>query len=461
MSTKINLDPLLGFPEFTIEEGIIFEDSVSKIKNIYASYGFSPLDTRLVETVEVLNQKGIDSKELFKLGRLSRGEDISDRENKRQLALRFDLTVPFARFIAQNQKTLVFPLKRYQIQKVYRAEASKASTGRFNEFYQCDIDIVSRNKIDLAYDSEFPAIVYQIFKTIFNLDRFVIRISNRKFLQSLFKEKGLVDETRIKRAVKVIDDIEKVSEETTTTRLQELGMEQTVANEIMKFFVDVFSKTPTEALVFIRGYGFKDPELYQAIDELDEVVKGIISNNVPETHFKIDPRIARGLDYYTGTVYETNLLDHMELGSVCSGGHYEDLVSDLSGNSQDKFPGVGISIGLSRLVPALIKHKYVEAVSSTTTTVLVTCKDKTLLNKYQEIGSFLRSKGVNCEVFLERSAKLSKQLDYANKKGIPFVIIANGEELEQEQVNLKSMSDSSQETVLIQHLPMLVPGADH
>ena len=240
----------------------------------------------------------------------------------------------------------------------------------------------------MAYDSEFPAIVYQIFKTIFNLDRFVIRISNRKFLQSLFKEKGLVDETRIKRAVKVIDDIEKVREETTTTRLQELGMEQTVANEIMKFFVDVFSKTPTEALVFIRGYGFKDPELYQAIDELEEVVKGIISNNVPETHFKIDPRIARGLDYYTGTVYETNLLDHMELGSVCSGGHYEDLVSDLSGNNQDKFPGVGISIGLSRLVPALIKHKYVEAVSSTTTTVLVTCQDKTLLNKYQEIGSF-------------------------------------------------------------------------
>lgn len=444
---KVNLDPLPGFPEFTIEEGVVFESLVSQIKQVYALYGYVPLDTRLVETVEVLNQKGIDSKELFSLGRISRGEDLDGkegRENKRQLALRFDLTVPMARFIAQNHKILIFPLKRYQIQKVYRAEAPKTATGRFNEFYQCDIDVVAREKIDFTYDSEFPAIVYQIFKNIFKLEKFVIRISNRKFLEGLFREKGIAEVAKIKRAVKVIDDMEKVPVETTTTRLREIGLTEEVANEILTFFKETYSRTPSEAIKYISEYGFEDVGITEAIDELNQVVDGIISNGVPETHFKVDPRIARGLDYYTGTVYETNLLDHMDLGSVCSGGRYEDLVSTLSGNKNDKFPGVGLSIGLSRLVPTLIKGGYLGENAGNSTKVLIACQDPELISKYQSIGASLRAAGINCEVFLERETRLKKQIDYANKRGIPFVVIANKEELESNNLNFKNMKTGVQ-----------------
>jgi histidyl-tRNA synthetase len=444
---KVNLDAIPGFPEFTVNEGIIFENLVGKIKEIYGLYGFNPLDTRLVETVEVLNQKGIDSKELFSLGRISQGEDIGGREgreNKRQLALRFDLTVPMARFIAQNHKRLIFPFKRYQIQKVYRAEASKAATGRFNEFYQCDIDVISRNEIDFTYDSEFPAIVFRIFKDIFNLERFVIRISNRKFLEGLFISKGLIHAEKIKRAVKVIDDIEKVEPETTTTRLREIGLSEAAANEILIFFKEVYTRNPSDAIKFIREREFKDPRIIQGIEELEQVVDGIIANGVPQTHFKIDPRIARGLDYYTGTVYETNLLDHMELGSVCSGGRYEDLVSVLSGNKSDQFPGVGLSIGLSRLIPTLIKGGYLGEETGAPVKVLVTCQDPSMINSYQKLGSMLREKGVSCEVYLQRGTKLSKQLDYAHRKGIPFVIISNKAEIEKDQLNLKNMKTGSQ-----------------
>lgn len=448
-TSKVSFAPIPGFPEFSIEENIVMNNVQSKIKEIYELYGYGPLDTRLVETDKVLNQKGIDSKELFSLNFIIKNKTVELDAKRQQLALKFDLTVPMARYIAQNKNTISFPFKRYQIQKVYRAEGHKVASGRYNEFYQCDIDVVGYNSLDITYDSEFPAIVCDILKNVFNIERFVMRISNRKLLEGLFRENGLMMVDKIKRAVKVIDDIEKVEKETTIQLLNELGITLENAERILILFKELYSRTPLEAMNYLKECDFKDSQICEGISELDCVVNGIIANGVDEKYFKVDARIARGLDYYTGTVYETNLIDHMEIGSVCSGGRYNDLVSTLSGNPEDKYPGVGLSIGLTRLIPTLIKANYLSAETQTVANVLVTCQDKKFISKYQEIGSMLRGKGIKTDVYLNKSTNLPKQLDYANKKKYKYVIIANKYEFEENSVAIRNMNEATQETVLI------------
>ncbi len=451
-STKVSLAPIPGFPEFSIGENIVMNDVKRKIRQIYELYGYIPFDTRLIETDQVLNQKGIDSKELFSLNFLSKGVEHVPGEMRRKLALRFDLTVPMARYIAQNKNRISFPVKRYQIQKVYRAEGHKVSTGRFNEFYQSDIDVVGFNNLDITYDSEFPAIVCDILKNVFNVDRFVMRISNRKLLEGLFRENGLKKVDKIKKAVRVIDDIEKVDTETTLQRLDELGIELKNAQNILIFFRELYERTPSEAIKYLKEQGFRDKQIKSGINELEKVVDGVIANGVDEKYFKVDARIARGLDYYTGTVYETNLLDHMEIGSVCSGGRYNDLVSTLSGNPEDKYPGVGLSIGLTRLIPTLIKANYLSAESQTIAKILITCQDKKFISKYQEIGSMLRVANIKTDVYLNKKVKLPKQLDYANKKKYKFVIIANKYEFNENSVIIRNMESATQEKILINNI---------
>ena len=446
---KVSFAPIPGFPEFTIEENIVLSKVQSEIKEIYELYGYGNLDTRLVETDKVLNQKGIDSKELFSLNFIIKNKAVELDAKRQQLALRFDLTVPMARYIAQNKNIISFPFKRYQIQKVYRAEGHKVASGRYNEFYQCDIDVVGYNNLDIAYDSEFPAIVCDILRNVFNVERFVMRISNRKLLEGLFRENGISQVDKIKRAVKVIDDIEKVEKETTIQLLNELGITFENAEKILSLFRELYEKTPTEAMVYLKDYGFTDKQICEGISELDCVVNGIIANGVNEKYFKVDARIARGLDYYTGTVYETNLLDHMEIGSVCSGGRYNDLVSTLSGNPEDKYPGVGLSIGLTRLIPTLIKANYLKADTQTVAKILVTCQDKKFISKYQEIGTVLRGAGIKTDVYLNKSINLPKQLDYANKKNYKYVIIANKYEFDENCVAIRNMETASQEKVPI------------
>ena len=448
-NTKVSLAPIPGFPEFSINETIVMNNIKKKIQETYELYGYVPFDTRLVETDEVLNQKGIDSKELFSLNFLSKGVEHVPGEQRRKLALRFDLTVPMARYIAQNKNTISFPVKRYQIQKVYRAEGHKVSSGRFNEFYQSDIDVVGFNSLDISYDSEFPAIVCDILKNVFNVERFVMRISNRKLLEGLFRENGLKKVDKIKRAVRVIDDIEKVDTQTTLERLDEIGISIENAEKLLSLFKELYERTPVDAIAYLKELGFKDRQMKEGIDELQKVVQGVIANGVDQKYFKVDARIARGLDYYTGTVYETNLLDHMEIGSVCSGGRYNDLVSTLSGNPEDKYPGVGLSIGLTRLIPTLIKANYLNADSQTIAKILVTCQDKKFISKYQEIGSILRSAKIKTDVYLNKKVKLPKQLDYANKKKYKYVIIANKYEFQENSIIIRNMETASQEKILI------------
>ena len=444
-NNRITILPITGFPELSINDEICMQNIIDRIKIIYKRYGFVPLETRLIELDTILKQKGIDNKELYCLNKTYNDNVFEANEEQRKLTLRFDLTVPMARYIGQNKMDMSFPFKRYQIQKVYRAEDSKTKRGRYNEFYQCDIDVIGRDILDLAYDSEIPSIIYNIFNNVFNISNFIIRVNNRKLLEGLFIFNGFSDITKIKRAVKIIDDIEKVDRSITITRLQEIGMDEEIANKLLEFFKTIFDMECDLAIKHLQEKNFKSNLIKEGIDELDKVVNGIIANGVPKTHFRVDLCIARGLDYYTGTVYETILIDHPELGSVCSGGRYNDLVGTLTGNKRDVYPGVGISIGLSRLIPTLISNNYLDASTSTTTDIMVSCQSKKRILDYQKIGNTLRHGGYNVDVYLNRTKKLPKQLDYANSKGIKYVIIANEIELDEGKVIVRDMVASTQE----------------
>ena len=258
-------------------------------------------------------------------------------------------------------------------------------------------------------------------------------------------DNGLTDVTIIKRAVKIIDDIEKVDRSLTITRLQEIGMEEEIANKLLVLFKTIFDMEGDIAIKYLMEQNFKGSLILEGIEELDKVVNGIIANGVPKTHFRVDLCIARGLDYYTGTVYETILIDHPELGSVCSGGRYNGLVGTLTGDKRDVYPGVGISIGLSRLMPTLISKNYLDASISTTAPIMVSCQSKKRIIDYQKIGNTLRQGGYNVDVYLNRTTKLPKQLDYANSKGIKYVIIANDTELNEGRVIIRDMLSSTQE----------------
>jgi histidyl-tRNA synthetase len=441
-----------GFIEHSLSVMRVLESVKLDISNVYKKYGFLPFETRLVEDSNVLKEKGIDSKELFSLNFLSKGNVHEPSETRRILTLRFDLTVPLARYIGQHYNHISFPFKRYQIQKVYRAEQANISSSRFNEFYQSDIDVIGQDSIDLNYDSELPAVICDIFKTVFKLEKFVIRISNRKFLEGLFRFYGLNKVDKIKKAIKVIDNIEKVDLDTTISALDDLGIPLDKGKQILELFNKIYSLTPSEAIKAVKEYQFTGNILLKGIEELEIVVDGCIANGVDEKYFKIDPRIARGLDYYTGTVYETILLDYPEWGSVCSGGRYEDLVGTLSGDKNLKFPGVGISIGLSRLVPNLIMNGLLNPKDYLPTTILVTCQDKKYISKYRDIGRMLRDAGLNVEVFLQKNKKLAYQLEYADKHGFKYVLIGNKYEFNDDNINIRDMKTKENLTIPIANL---------
>lgn len=439
------VNDIVGFVEHSTPVMGVIERTKSAIAQVYTKYGFQPFDTRLVEDVQVLHKKGIDSKELFSLNYLSKGTEYAPREERRAMALRFDLTVPLARYIGQQPKNIKFPFLRYHIAKVYRAEHAKVLTGRYNEFYQSDIDVIGQGSVDLAYDSLFPAIICEIFQEIFHVQRFVIRISNRKLLEGLFMNYG-IPAASIRKCIKIIDDIEKVPEVETVARLNEVGMSLDNAVAMLALFTQIWSMKPTDAIAHLRTMEW-NALAKEGIDELEVVFAGIADHE----HVKLDPRIARGLDYYTGTVYETMLLDHPELGSVCSGGRYDDLVGSLAGNTNVKYPGVGVSIGLSRLVPTLIEKGYL-SVTNESNSVMIACTDPADIPRYNAIAKTLRDQGLEVEVFLQRDKKLRYQLSYADKKGYKYLIVCGPNDV----VNLRNMrtklTECLTETDLVTHL---------
>lgn len=440
------IKPISGFPELLPNEEIILQRSMKQIKEIYELYGYVPLETRLGEDLEILNRKGIENKELYIMKRLCPDEE--PKKNKKQLALRFDLTVPFGRYVAENKGKLTFPYKRYQGQKVWRGEHAIAAKGRSREFWQLDIDVTDRDSVSIHYDAEFPAIIYKILSDVFKLDKFLIKINNRKVLEGLFIMNGVKDNKKIKKAINIIDSIEKVSSNETISKLNTIGLSKEQATKLFSLFNTIKQMSPSNAIKKLYTLFDKNnssPMLTAGLKELSTVIEGVIAQNVPETHFCVDLSIARGLDYYTGTVYETVLTDNMEIGSICSGGRYDDLISTITGNPNDKFPGVGISFGITRLITALIKTNHLKANKNTVSKVLIAVLDPNITAKYQKLANKFRQHGIKTDVYYTHKTKLKKQIKYADKQGHELMIFASEKELDKGIMQVKFLNDVNSE----------------
>ncbi len=418
MSKKTEPRTLAGFMELMPNEQILFEQMKEKIEKTYQKFGFLPLDTPVLELSEVLLAKagGETEKQIY---RFEKGDtDIS---------MRFDLTVPLSKYVAKNYGNLSFPFRRYQIGKVYRGE--RTQKGRFREFYQCDIDIIGDGELSILNDAELPRVIYNVFKEL-GFDDFTIRINNRKILNGLFE--SLEQKENSAEILRIIDKIEKIGEQAVIEDLQKIDVKQESINKIMSFIK--IDGTTDEKLYKLAELRIENQTFKQGLDELTQVVKYIRMFEIPENNFKVDLTIARGLDYYTGTVYETFLNENRELGSVCSGGRYENLAEYYT---NQKLPGVGISIGLTRLFYKLNELNLVCANKKSISDVLIIpmLEDMTLPIK---IATNLREAGINTEVFLN-DKKLKAKMKYADKLEIPYVIVVGEEEVESGIVKIKDM----------------------
>lgn len=421
------ITPISGFGEFLPAEQKLFTRMMDIIRKHFERYGYVQIETPAVERVDTLLSKGGNDKEIYALRRLAAQEGESDEKD---LALHFDLTVPLARYVAQHYGQLVFPFKRFQMQPVWRGERPQA--GRYRQFYQCDIDVIGDTTLPLLYDAEVPTVMYRIFSEM-NIGRFVIRLNNRKALQGALQHFG-VAEGKIGATIAVIDDMEKVPAEKTRERLAEMTDQ---ADALLAFFAQKLDKD-----AWLEAFGKLDNAMVaEGVAELRDVVAAMRHMGVVDDAFVVDPTIARGLDYYTGTVYETKLVDHPAIGSICSGGRYEDLAGKFSNK---KLPGVGMSIGLTRLVPQLVKAGVLQVEPTVGADVLVTLMDASHIGHTLQMAEDLRAQGITVEAVLE-ARKFDKQMKYADRKGAKVVVIVGGDEIENGTVTLKDMRRSQQQ----------------
>lgn len=430
------LSHISGFPEFLPHEQLAFNRIVEIIRNKFELYGFSPLDTPAVEKTSTLLAKGSDH-EIYGLYRLSGEEGTS----KKDLALRFDLTVPLARYVAQHHGRLTFPYRRYHIAPVWRGERPQA--GRYRQFYQCDIDIIGEGELSLIHDGEVLSVIYEIFNAI-GLQRFIIKINNRSILTSLIKDFGIAEDN-VANVLRIIDKAEKISKDQWKAELSAQGLK---SSDIL-FLMNLLSMSMSnkEWLTYLKTLS-RSSEFITGIEELSQVLENAYRFGVPDEYIQIDPSLARGLSYYTGTVYETKLLDYPELGSVCGGGRYGNLTQSFINK---KFPGVGISIGISRLIPKLIEIGLVKTDSQTPASILVTTQNRNLMAYYIEIAQRLRKAQIKTELYLPEKS-LSTQMKYASKKGFKFVIIADEAERQTHHVIVRNLESGEQTTTLMENL---------
>ena len=430
MGEKVKPKTLPGFMELLPNEQILFNKMKEKIKLSYEKYGFLPLDTPIIEDAQVLLAKagGETEKQIY---RFQKGEN--------DLALRFDLTVPLAKYVTEYYDKLSFPFRRYQIGKVYRGE--KPQKGRYRELYQCDIDIIGDGKLSVINDAEMPSIIYNTFKSL-GFDDFTICINNRKILNGFFAELGL--ESKIQDILRIIDKIEKVGEAEVKRELLEFAKEKEVAKIIEFITIDGSSD---EKLQKLEKMKIKNEVFNTGLNELKEVTKYIRIFGVPEENFNIDLSIARGLDYYTGTVYETFLNNYKKLGSVCSGGRYDNLTEYYSDR---KMPGVGISIGLSRLFYVLTENNLISSEKESIADVLVVsmCEDYEMC---AEVARVLREKGLNVQLNIE-DQKIAKKFKTADKLNIKTVIIIGEDEIKTNTVTVKNMISGEQKTIKLSEI---------
>ncbi|MEE8602410.1 histidine--tRNA ligase [Euzebya tangerina] len=425
-----------GTMELLPLQQVAFQLMVARIQAAFERFGFLPIETPAFEVADVLLSKsgGETEKQVYfvqSTGSLEQG-------NAPDLALRFDLTVPTARYVAEHEHDLAFPFRRYQIQRVYRGE--RAQKGRYREFLQCDIDVIGRGSLSVQHDAEIPALIHQVF-TDLDIGGFEINLNNRKVLKGLFTSLGVADAEAQTAALRTIDKLDKLPPETVRSALTDtdIGLSEEAATSLLTF-AD-FQGDAAATLAHLDGLGIEDPVFAEGVGELRTVAEGLTAYGIPESQWRINLAIARGLDYYTGTVYETFLTDHRGIGSVCSGGRYDDLASLYT---KSTLPGVGISIGLTRLFYALDQAGLVADAS--TVDVLVTQMDPALSAEYAGIGRDLRDAGLNTEVHLQ-PAKLGKQLAYADRIGARFAVILGSRELEEGVVTVKDLTTGGQESV--------------
>lgn len=416
---------LSGFMELAPKDQILFEKVKQKLEETYQMFGFFPIDTPVLEHSNILLAKagGETEKQIY---RFNKGDT--------DMTMRFDLTVPLAKYVAKNAGELTFPFKRYQIGKVYRGE--RAQQGRFREFYQADIDIIGDENLSIANDAEVPSIMYRVF-TGLGLSDFTIRINNRKILNGLFAMLGLSDIAT--DVMRIIDKIDKIGKDNVEAELVDLGVSKDAADTILELLT--FKGTNEEVLDRLKTFAGKNEMLDSGVSELCEVIYYIDKFGVPAGNYRVDLSIARGLDYYTGTVYETTFNRHPEIGSICSGGRYDNLAEYYT---KKKLPGVGMSIGLTRLFYILNEFDYLNRDLDTVADLLIIPMTDDMASAV-EISGVMREAGIRTQIYLEKK-KFKHKIGYADKLGIPYAMFLGEDEINGNVVTIRNMKAAEGDT---------------
>lgn len=414
---------LPGFMELDPKSQLVLDMIKDKMAEIFRSYGFYSIDTPVLERTEILLAKGGGETEK-QVYRFNKGDT--------DITMRYDLTVPLAKYVAMNYGQLVFPFKRYQIGKVYRGE--KSQKGRFREFYQCDIDIIGDEKLSVINEAEVPSIMCEVLNAI-GLHEFVIRINNRKLLNGLFEIKGISEHKT--EALRIIDKLEKVGLDVVIEMLNEQGIPADVAKDLLEILE--FKGTNEEVIARLEKLKGQNEMFDTGLAELASVIQYMASFGAPQENYKIDLSIARGLDYYTGTVYETTFLPKPEIGSICSGGRYDDLAGHFT---KKALPGVGMSIGLTRLFYILNEFGYINHEVQNVADVLVIPMTEDV-SKATEISTMIRKQGIVTQIYLENK-KFKHKISYADKLSIPYVVFIGEDEIASNTLSLKDMRTGEQ-----------------
>ena len=425
--SKVQPRTLSGFMELLPARQAQFDRMVDILKQTYSLYGFTPLDTPLIEASQVLLAKGGGETEK-QIYRFMKGDT--------DLSLRFDLTVPLAKYVAQNYANLAFPFRRYQIGKVYRGE--RAQRGRFREFYQADIDVIGDGKLDISNEAEIPSIIYRAF-TALGLKRFQIRVNNRKILNGFYSMLGLTEKSG--DIMRTVDKLDKIGPDKVKALLvdPEIGLSQEQAEEILKFIA--IRGSNAQVIAALQSYRGRDELFDLGLDELETVVKYLAAFGVPESHFAVDLTIARGLDYYTGTVYETTMLDHPEIGSICSGGRYDNLAEYYT---DKQLPGVGISIGLTRLFFVLEDQGYLNDGLNTAPADVLILPMTDDLSHAIAMATTLRAAGIRTQIHGEQK-KFKQKLSYADKLAVPYALFLGEDEIAAGAASVKDLRTGEQQ----------------
>ena len=423
---KMTPRTLSGFMELLPAPQQQMERIMEILRKTYSVYGFTPLDTPVIESSDVLLAKagGETEKQIY---RFQKGDS--------DLSLRFDLTVPLAKYVALHYNDLTFPFRRYQIGKVYRGE--RAQRGRFREFYQADIDIIGDGKLDITNEAEIPSIIYKTFSTL-GLKRFQIRVNNRKILNGFYAMLGLTEKSG--DIMRTVDKLDKIGPEKVKTILmgEEIALSESDADEILKFIA--ITGTNEEVLAALEGYQGRNEVFDLGLSELKTVTQYLAAFGIPAENFAVDLTIARGLDYYTGTVYETTLLDHPEIGSVCSGGRYDNLAEYYT---NQKLPGVGISIGLTRLFYVLDEQNLLNPEMNTAPADALVLPMTAEPGPAIALAQALRAEGIKVQLYGEQK-KFKQKMAYANKLGVPFAVLLGEDEIAEDMCSVKNMITGEQ-----------------